>query len=70
MGDQGCIPKTEKIANLQLEKFGIIEYKSSLSTSDFQKLSIQERYDYNFDSIGMSRSKIPSKFMGGNPYLN
>ena len=70
MGDQGCIPKTEKIANLQLEKFGIVEYKSSLSTSDFQKLSIQERYDYNFDSIGMSRSQIPSKFMGGNPYLN
>jgi hypothetical protein len=70
MGDQGCIPKTEKIANLQLEKFGIVEYKSSLSTIDFQKLSIQERYDYNFDSIGMPRSPIPSKFMGGNPYLN
>jgi hypothetical protein len=70
MGDQGCIPKTEKIANLQLEKFGIVEYESFLSTSDFQKLSIQERYDYNFDSIGMSRSQIPSKFIGGNPYLN
>jgi len=70
IGDQNCIPKTEKITNPELEKFGIVEYKSSLSTSDFQKLSVQERYNYNFDSIGMSRSEIPSKFMGGNPYIN
>jgi len=69
-GDQSCIPKTEKITNIELEKFGILEYKSSLSTSDFQKLSVLERFNYNFDSIGMPRSEVPSKFMGGNPYLN
>jgi hypothetical protein len=69
MGDQGCNPKTEKIINTELEKFGIIEYKSSLSTSDFQKLSPLERFNYNFDSFGMLRDKVPSKFIGGNPYL-
>lgn len=70
LGDQGCNPKNEKITNTELEKFGIIEYKSTLTTNDFQKLSPLERFNYNFDSFGMPRDKVPSKFIGGNPYLN
>ena len=26
-------------------------------------------YNYNFDSVGMPRSEVPKKFLGGNPYL-
>ena len=69
-GDKSCNPKTERIIKTELEEFGILEYKSSLSISDFQKLLIWERYNYNFDSMGMGRSEVPLKFMGGNPYLN
>ena len=69
-GDKSCNPKTERIIKTELEEFGILEYKSSLSISDFQKLLILERYNYNFDSMGMGRSEVPLKFMGGNPYLN
>jgi hypothetical protein len=69
-GDKSCNPKTERIIKTELEEFGIFEYKSSLSISDFQKLLVLERYNYSFDSVGMGRSEIPLKFMGGNPYLN
>jgi hypothetical protein len=46
-----------------------LEFKSKLSTSEFSKLSIIERYNYNFDSFGMAREAVPEKFVGGNPYF-
>lgn len=68
-GDSACNPATERIININLEKFGILEFKSSLNTEQYFQLSIIEKYNYNFDSIGMTRSEVPEKYLGGNPYL-
>lgn len=68
-GDPGCNPKTEPINNSFLQQYGILEFKSKLSTDEFSKLSITERYNYNFDSFGMERQVVPEKFKGGNPYF-
>ena len=68
-GDAACNPITEKITNIELEKYGISEFKTSLTTKQYSELSIIEKYNYNFDSVGMPRSEVPKKFLGGNPYL-
>jgi len=72
VGENICKPKSQKIVNAQtsyLEKFGIEEYESTLSTREYFSLSIADRYNYAFDEMGTPRSIIPEKYMGGNPYL-
>ncbi len=68
-GDQNCLPSTEPIPNSFLQRYGILEFKSKLTTEEFYKLPIEEKFNYNFDSFGMVREVVPKKFMGGNPYL-
>ena len=68
-GDPNCNPATEPIVNPILQKYGMLEFKSKLTTEEFYKLSIEEKFNYNFDSFGMVRDVVPKKFMGGNPYL-
>jgi hypothetical protein len=68
-GDPSCEPPTEPIANPLLQKYGMLEFKSKLTTEEFYKLSIVEKYNYNFDSFGIAREVVPQKFIGGNPYL-
>ena len=68
-GDPNCKPPTEPIANSLLQKYGMLEFKSKLTTEEFHKLSVAEKFNYNFDSFGMDRQVVPQKFMGGNPYL-
>jgi len=68
-GDNVCNPKTEPIQNPELEKYGIIEFQSQLTTLEYSKLSIIERYNYATDSFGQPRINIPEKYLGGNPYL-
>jgi len=68
-GDNVCNPKTEPIQNPELEKYGIIEFQSQLTTIEYSKLSIIERYNYATDSFGQPRINIPEKYLGGNPYL-
>jgi len=68
-GDPNCKPPTEPIANPLLQKYGMLEFKSKLMTDEFYKLSIEEKFNYNFDSFGMVREVVPQKFMCGNPYL-
>ena len=68
-GDPGCNPTTEPISNTFLQQYGILEFKSRLSTEEFSNLTIVERYNYNFDSFGMPREVVPEKFVGGNPYF-
>lgn len=68
--DIDCRPDTDKISNPDLEAYGISEYKSKLSTLEFYKLSVKEKYKYNFDSFGWENRVINDKFLGGNPYLN
>ena len=69
IGDQSCIPKTEKIANSFLEKYGIVQYSSPISTKDFMQMSIDDRYKFNFEVFGMEALSVPDKFKGGNPYF-
>jgi hypothetical protein len=68
-GDNVCNPKSEPIQNPELEKYGIIEFQSPLSTLEYSKLSIIDRYNYATDSFSQPRVNIPEKFIGGNPYL-
>ena len=68
-GDNVCNPKSEPIQNPELEKYGIIEFQSQLTTLEYSKLSIIERYNYATDSFGQPRINIPEKYLGGNPYL-
>jgi len=68
-GDNVCTPKSEPIQNPELEKYGILEFQSPLTTLEFSKLSIIDRYNYATDSFSQPRINIPEKFLGGNPYL-
>ena len=68
-GDEACKPMTEDITNTNLKQFGILEFNTTLTTEEFSNLTILEKYNYNFDIIGMPRSEVPKKFLGGNPYL-
>jgi hypothetical protein len=68
-GDPNCKPPTDPIANPLLQKYGMLEFKSKLTSEEFYKLSIVEKFNYNFDSFGMVREVVPQKFLGGNPYL-
>jgi len=68
-GDNACKPKSEPIQNPELEKYGIVEFQSPLTTLEFSKLSIIDRYNYATDSFGQPRINVPEKFLGGNPYL-
>lgn len=68
-GDNVCTPKSEPIQNPELEKYGILEFQSPLTTLEFSKLSIIDRYNYATDSFSQPRINIPEKFIGGNPYL-
>jgi hypothetical protein len=72
VGENICNPKTAKIINQYspaLAKYGIVEYESTLSTLEYSKLTIKERFDYAFDVMGTVKGIIPDKYMGGNPYL-
>lgn len=72
IGENICNPKTPKIENeytAKLAKYGIVEYASILSSLEFSKLTIQQRYDYAFEVMGTPKGIIPDKYMGGNPYL-
>jgi len=72
IGENICSPKTPKIENeytAKLAKYGIVEYASTLSSIEFSKLTIQQRYDYAFEVMGTPKGIIPDKYMGGNPYL-
>jgi hypothetical protein len=72
VGENICNPKTAKISNQYspvLAKYGIVEYESTLSTLEYSKLTIKERFDYVFDVMGTIKAIIPDKYMGGNPYL-
>jgi len=71
-GENICKPKTQRINepySQYLNKFGIVEFASSLSSSDYIGLSIQDRFNYAFDEMGTIRQTIPDKYQGGNPYL-
>jgi hypothetical protein len=72
VGDNICNPKTNAIKHSlsdELLKYGIVEYESTISTSQYKNLTIAERYNYAFDVMGTERVAIPEKYMGGNPYL-
>ena len=71
-GENICDPKTAKINNQYspaLAKYGIVEYESTLTTLEYSKLTIKERFDYAFEVMGPLKGEIPDKYMGGNPYL-
>jgi hypothetical protein len=69
-GDPNCNPLTTKIEDPELEKFGLVQYQSPITTSEFAALPILKRYQINFEVFGMKPTVIPKKFLGGNPYLN
>jgi hypothetical protein len=72
VGDNICNPKTNVInhsLSTELSKYGIVEYESTISTSQYKNMTIADRYNYAFDVMGTERVIIPEKYMGGNPYL-
>jgi hypothetical protein len=66
--DVSCKPTTPKVLNSPLEKYGIAEYMSPVSTSEFYGLTIDQKFKLNFEVFGMPDMVIPEKFKGGNPY--
>jgi hypothetical protein len=72
VGENICKPKKSKIINdktAYLEKYGIQEFESTLTTREYLSLSIIDRFNYAFDEMGTVRQTIPERFIGGNPYL-
>ena len=70
VSDTTCKPNTPRISNSEIEKFGLIQYVSPISTRSFAKLSPRERFEINFLVFGMEPQEIPERFIGGNPYYN
>jgi hypothetical protein len=68
--DPGCKPTTSRVPNRLLEENGILIYLSPITSAEFMKLSILERYNYNFTVFGQPVQEIPERFLGGNPYFN
>lgn len=68
-GDPNCKPTTAQISDPAIEKFGLIQYESPLSSFEFKGLDVRSRYKINFKVFGMKEMVIPEKFLGGNPYL-
>jgi hypothetical protein len=54
--DPYCKPVTPKIQNensYKLEKYGLVEFESSIDTESFFKLSPRSRFDFAIKDIGM-----------------
>lgn len=68
-GDPNCNPSTKAIEDPELEAFGLVQFESPISSTEFSNLSIKERYSINFRVFGMPEIVVPEKFLGGNPYL-
>ena len=66
--DASCKPVTAKLLNSPLEKYGITEYASPISTYEFYNLNIDQKFKINFEAFGMPDMVVPEKFKGGNPY--
>jgi len=69
LGEVSCNIKTSKIINSELNKYGIIEYESTITTSEYEALPIIDRYNFVTDILGQPRINVPEKYLGGNPYL-
>jgi hypothetical protein len=69
LGEVSCKVNTPQINNSELNKYGIIEYESTITTSEYKALSIIDRYNFVTDILGQQRISVPDKFLGGNPYL-
>jgi len=69
LGEVSCKVNTPKINYSELNKYGIIEYESTITTSEYKSLPIIDRYNFVTDILGQPRISVPEKFLGGNPYL-
>ena len=69
LGEVACNMNLPKINNSELNKYGIIEYESTITTSEYRSLPIIDRYNFVTDILGQPRIDVPEKFLGGNPYL-
>lgn len=68
--DTSCKPITARIANPELERFGIFVFKAPMTTREFYSLTPRQRFDANFKAFGQEPQQIPDRFVGGNPYYN
>ena len=69
LGEVACKINTPQINNSELNKYGVIEYESTITTSEYKALPIIDRYNFVTDILGQTRIDVPEKFLGGNPYL-
>jgi hypothetical protein len=67
--DTNCNPNTGRIMNSKLDNYGIYQYSSPITTEEFSRLSIDDRFNTNFDVFGLPRETVSEKFKGGNPYF-
>jgi hypothetical protein len=70
LADTTCKPSTPRISDPELEKFGLVQYESPISSLEFSKLTPRQRYKVNFEVFGMEAQLVPERFIGGNPYFN
>jgi hypothetical protein len=70
LADTTCKPSTPRISDPELEKFGLVQYESPVSSLEFSKLTPRQRYKVNFEVFGMEAQLVPERFIGGNPYYN
>lgn len=67
--NQLCTPPGKRISEPTLEKYGLLSYETSISTAEFAKLKILERYNESFFQVGQKPFQVPERFIGGNPLL-
>lgn len=64
-----CLPPGEKIIEPSLEKYGLISYRTNISSKAYSELSILAKYEEAFKQTGQKPFKVPDRFVGGNPLL-
>lgn len=67
--DTSCKPTSAQIPSPVLNQYGILVHQSPITTSEFEKLTVKDRYDINFIVFGQEPQQVPSQYMGGNPYF-
>ena len=68
-GDLACKPSTPEILSA-LNPYGIRVFEAPLTTQEFMKLEIIDRYYAATDAMGQERFEVPERYLGGNPLLH
>jgi len=67
--DNVCNGPGGEISVPALNKYGMLVYRSTISTAEFAALTPRDRFYKAMEVVGQPRFEVPERFIGGNPLL-